>query len=118
MTHIRIRNFGLGDEWSQLEEDQSRQKLLKKYQVKVIDFLSLGYKERYLINKKRLNFAEAQGCQDFTVLVKQRVVNFLLAAYTSFDNAGVWRESTPMSEPERFWNYGPLAYYKYKLLLL
>ncbi len=63
------------------------------------------YKERYLINKKRLNFAEAQGCQDFTVLVKQRVVNFLLAAYTSFDNAVVWRESTPMSEPERFGNY-------------
>ncbi len=57
MNPIRVRNFGLGDEWSQQESDQSRQKLLKKYQVKVIDFLSLGYKERYLINKKRGNFA-------------------------------------------------------------
>ncbi len=93
MTHIFVRNFGLCDEWSQVEEDPTRQKLLKKYQVKIIDFLSLGYKERYLINKKRLNFAEAQGCQDFTVLVKQRVVNFLLAAYKSFDDASLWCES-------------------------
>ena len=46
MTHIRIRNFGLGDEWSQVEEDPTRQKLLKKYQVKIIDFLSLGYQAR------------------------------------------------------------------------
>ena len=57
MTHIFVRNFGLCDEWSQVESYSTRQKLLKKYQVKVIDFLSLGYKERYLINKKRLNFA-------------------------------------------------------------
>ena len=32
-----------------------------------------------------MNFAEAKGCQDFTLLGKQRVVNFLKAAYTSFD---------------------------------
>ena len=43
MTHIRVRNFGLCDEWSQVEEDPTLQKLLKKYQVKIIDFLSLGY---------------------------------------------------------------------------
>ena len=41
MNPIRVKNFGLGDEWSQVEEDSTRQKLLKKYQVKIIDFLSL-----------------------------------------------------------------------------
>ncbi len=46
MTHIRVRNFGLCDEWSQVEEDPTLQKLLKKYQVKIIDFLSLGYQAR------------------------------------------------------------------------
>ena len=94
MTQILVRNFGLCDEWSQVEEDPELQKLIKKHQVKVIDFPKLGYKERYLINKKRLNFAEAKEHQDFTVLGKQRVVNFLKAAYTSFDDAGVWHEST------------------------
>ena len=39
MTHIRIRNFGLGDEWSQVEEDPTRQKLLKKYKVKINEAL-------------------------------------------------------------------------------
>ncbi len=94
MTQILVRNFGLCDEWSQVEEDPELQKLIKKHQVKVIDFPKLGYKERYLINKKRLNFAEAKEHQDFTVLGKQRVVNFLKAAYNSFDDAGVWHEST------------------------
>ena len=57
MTQIKVRNFGLGDEWSQLESSSKPTKVAEKNQVKVIDFLSLGYKERYLINKKRGNFA-------------------------------------------------------------
>ncbi len=94
IPHILVRNFGLCDEWSQVEEDRELQKLIKKYRVKIIDFPKLGYKERYLINQKRLKFSEATKDKDFSVLGKQRVVNFLKAAYTSFDNAGVWHEST------------------------
>ena len=93
MTQILVRNFGLCDEWSQVEEDPELQKLIKKHQVKVIDFPKLGYLERYLINKKRLNFAEAKEHQDLTVLGKQRIVNFLKAAYKSFDDAGVWYDT-------------------------
>ena len=93
IPHILVRNFGLCDEWSQVEEDKELQKLIKKYRVKIIDFPKLGYKERYLINQKRLKFSEATKDRDFSVLGKQRVVNFLKAAYISFDNAGVWHES-------------------------
>ncbi len=93
IAHILVRNFGLCDEWSQVESDQNLQKLIKKYKVKTIDFPKLGYKERYLINQKRLQFDEAKRHKDLSILGRQRVINFLKSAYTTFDNAGVWHES-------------------------
>ena len=93
IPHILVRNLGLCDEWSPVEEDQSVQKLIKKYQVKVIDFPKLGHKERYLINQKRLRFDQAKEYKEFGVLGQQRVVSFLKAAYTAFDSTGVWNES-------------------------
>lgn len=93
MPHILVRNWGMCDDWSQVEQDQDLQKLIKKYKVKTIDFPKLEYKEAYLIDKHRLNFAEAKKHKDFTVLGKQRVVNFLDSAYSIFDSTGVWDES-------------------------
>ena len=56
------------------------------------DFPKLGYKERYIINQKRLRFDEAREYKEFGVLGKQRVVNFLKEAYRAFDSVGVWDE--------------------------
>ncbi len=92
MKHILVRNLGLCDDWEPIEEDESVQKLIKKYKVKVIDFPKLGYKERYIINQKRLRFDEARDYKEFGVLGKQRVVNFLKEAYTAFDSVEVWDE--------------------------
>jgi len=93
ITHILVRNFGLCDEWSQVDEDQSLQKLIKKYKVKVIDFPKLGHRERYLINQQQLRFDHAQESKDLTILGKQRVVNFLKSAYAAFDSTEVWAEN-------------------------
>ena len=90
ITHILVRNFGLCDEWSQVDDDESLQKLIKKYKVKVIDFPKLGHRERYLINQQQLRFDGATESKDLTILGKQRVVNFLKAAYEQFDSTGVW----------------------------
>ena len=92
ITHILVRNRGLCDEWSQVEEDKSLQDLLTKYRVKVIDFPKLAHRERYAINQKRLRFDEARSYREFGILGKQRVVNFLKAAYASFDSAGIWQQ--------------------------
>jgi hypothetical protein len=94
ITHILVRNFGLCDEWSQVDDDELLQKLIKKYQVKVIDFPKLGHRERYLINRHQLRFDDATQCQDLTILGKQRVVNFLKSAYLAFDSTGVWQEES------------------------
>ncbi len=92
MPHILVKNLGVCDEWSHLEEDESLQKLIKKYKVKVIEFPKLAYREGYVINQKRLSFAEAREYKEFSVIGRQRVTNFLKAAYAAFDDAGVWNE--------------------------
>ena len=94
MTHVLVRNFGLCDEWSQVDNDKSLQKLITRYGVKVIDFPKLGYQERYLINQKQLRFDDATKSSDLTVLGKQRVVNFLKAAYAAIDSTEVWSNNS------------------------
>jgi hypothetical protein len=98
ITHILVRNFGLCDEWSQVDDDESLQKLIRKYQVKVIDFPKLGHRERYLINQKQLRFDDARESKELTILGKQRVVNFLKSAYSAFDSTGVWSEESENSQ--------------------
>ena len=97
MTHILVRNTGLCDEWSQVDEDSDLQKLITKYEVKVIDFPKLPYKERYTINKQQMRLDEARNYSKLGILGKQRVVNFLKAAYAAFDSTGVWQQSSPIA---------------------
>lgn len=92
MSHILVKNLGVCDEWEQLEEDESVQKLIKKYKVKSMEFPKLAYREGYIINQKRLSFAEAREYKEFSVMGRQRVANFLKAAYAAFDSVGVWDE--------------------------
>ncbi|MDJ0647065.1 MAG: mobilization protein [Xenococcaceae cyanobacterium MO_188.B19] len=99
MTHILVRNFGLCDDWSAIEADSSVQKLIKKYKVKVIDFPKLGHSEKYIINQNQLNFDEARNSQEFKILGKQRVVNFLKAAYLAFDSTGLWENESEIVFP-------------------
>jgi hypothetical protein len=94
MTHILVKNLGLCDEWSPVENDQLLQQLIKKYLVKVIDFPKLGYQERYLINQKQLRFDDARDNRELSILGRQRVVNFLKAAYSAFDSTGTWAEES------------------------
>ncbi|MBW4635419.1 MAG: mobilization protein [Iphinoe sp. HA4291-MV1] len=88
IPHIFVRNLGLCDDWEHVEEDSAIQKLIKKYKIKSIDFPKLAYKERNIIDQKRLTFAEAREYKEFGVISKQRVVNFLKAAYAAFDSGG------------------------------
>lgn len=92
IPHILVRNLGMCDDWEAVEEDKSVQELIKKYRVKIIDFPKLGYRERYICNQEQLRFDEAREYQEFSVLARQRVANFLKAAYAAFDSAGVWDE--------------------------
>ena len=91
IPHILVRNFGLCDEWEQIEDDAVVQESIKNHNVKVIDFPKLGHNERYLINKQQLTFGDARESKTLTILGKQRVVNFLNSAYAAFDSTGAWQ---------------------------
>jgi len=99
IAHILVRNLGLCDDWSQIDNDPELQKLLKKYKVKVIDFPKLSHKERYTINKEQMRLDKARDYKEFGILGKQRVVNFLKSAYSAFDSAGVWQQKSPDASP-------------------
>ena len=98
MPHILVRNFGVCDEWEQVEKDEKVQAAISKYNVQTIDFPKLGYAERYFINKNQLTFGDARGHHDLTIMGRQRVVNFLNSAYAAFDSTGAWQESNDKGE--------------------
>ena len=92
VPHILVKNWGLCDEWEQIEDDPLVQEAIKNQNVKIIDFPKLGHNERYLINKEQLTFGNARESEKLTILGKQRVVNFLNSAYAAFDSTGAWQE--------------------------
>ena len=91
MQHILVRNWGVCDDWSHVDEDESVRSLIKKYKVKIVNFPKLAYKERNIIDRNRLTFVEASQYKEFGVLSKQRLANFLKAAYAAFDSTGAFK---------------------------
>lgn len=91
IPHVLVRNFGLCDEWEQIDDDPEVQQSIEQYGVKVIDFPKLGHIERYEVNKAQLTFRDATVSERLTILGKQRVTNFLNSAYAAFDSTGVWQ---------------------------
>lgn len=94
MRHIIVRNWGKCDDWTHVDRDKELEKLVKKYKVKTIDLPKLPHAETYLIDKNRLNFAQARESKELKILGKQRVKNFLNLAYQAIDSTGEWHEST------------------------
>ena len=90
MPHFLIKNWGLCDEWGQIDEDPKVREAIEKYGVKEIDFPKLGYSERYFLNKNRLSFAEAKEDKRLSILGRQRISNFLKSAYEIFDLTEAW----------------------------
>ncbi|MBW4566423.1 MAG: mobilization protein [Mojavia pulchra JT2-VF2] len=92
ISHILVKNFGLCDDWEHVNSDTAIQNIVKKYNIKTIDFPKLAYKERNIIDQNRLTFAEARAYKEFGIISKQRVVNFLKLAYAAFETVGIWYE--------------------------
>jgi hypothetical protein len=98
IPHILVRNFGLCEEWGQIDDDPLIQESIMNHNVTVIDFPKLEHNERYLINQEQLTFGQARENDKLTILGKQRVKNFLTSAYAAFDSTGVWQEPDSVGE--------------------
>lgn len=89
IAHILVRNFGLEDDWSSVEEMEEVQNAIKKYDVKVIDFPKLYSRERNAIDARGITFELARNSQEFGVLGRQRIKSFMLSAYEAFETTGM-----------------------------
>ncbi|MEQ9672582.1 mobilization protein [Coleofasciculus sp. G2-EDA-02] len=89
MAHVLVRNWGLEDDWSSVEEMEEVQNLIKKYEVKVIDFPKFYSRERNAIDARGITFELARTSQEFGVLGRQRIKSFILSAYEAFETTGM-----------------------------
>ena len=61
--------------------------LINSYDVKVIDFPKLAYKERNLIDRNKWTFIQAMKSDELGIIAKQRVRMFLEKAYGGIEAA-------------------------------
>lgn len=97
IQHILVCNLGLQDEWSHVLKREKLEKVVKKYNIKIIELPKFSYPERDYIDEHRLPFAEARECKELTILGRQRIHKFLKEAYSNIDKSEVWNKLTKPS---------------------
>lgn len=88
MPFVLVKNWGMTDDWSELEEDKALQKLIQQFGVQVIDFPKLDWKEANLIQKNNSTFAEARESKELHLMQRTRIKAFLKKAYAAFESTG------------------------------
>ena len=108
IPHILVRNWGLCDDWTHVEEDEALQTLIHQYSVKVINMPKFAYAERNLCDAKSLTFSGALQDPVFRVISRQRIKSFLKQCYAEIGRTGVFEElqsgSTGSVEKRRSFN--------------
>jgi len=89
MPHVLVRNLGLCDDWSHVEGMEEVKDAINKYAVQVIDFPKFSYRERNMVDERRITFAQARDSAEFGIVSRQRIHNFLKSAYAQFKKTGL-----------------------------
>ncbi|MDF5724913.1 MAG: cobalamin biosynthesis protein CobQ [Rhizonema sp. PD37] len=89
MPHVLVRNLGLCDDWTHIEAMAEVNDAINKYAVQVIDFPKFSYRERNMVDEKQITFAQARDSDEFGIVSRQRIHNFLKFAYAQFKNTGL-----------------------------
>lgn len=100
LPHILVRNWGLQDDWSHLEEHTALQAALNKYKIPIVDLPKLSYRERDYFDEHRVSFSQSMAESHFGILGTQRVFKFLRSAYDAIDQSGMWDKQTTKPKPK------------------
>ncbi|MBD2093281.1 mobilization protein [Microcoleus sp. FACHB-1515] len=100
LPHILVRNWGLQDDWSHLEEHAVLQAALSKHKIPIVDLPKLSYRERDYFDEHRISFSQALAESRFGILGMQRVFKFLRSAHDSIDSSGMWNKQAAKPKPK------------------
>ncbi|PSN15944.1 mobilization protein [filamentous cyanobacterium CCT1] len=89
MVHVFVRNWGLCDDWSHVDQDPKFQALIEDYSIPVINLPKCSYLERNFIEAHQLTLSAAESHKDLTVVSRQRVKHFLRQAFSEIEEAGM-----------------------------
>lgn len=89
IQHVFVRNWGLCDDWTHVDEDKDVQAAIKEYQVPVIDLPKFPYAERNFMEAYQLTFSEVLHHPDLSLVSKQRVKTFLRNSFAEIESIGL-----------------------------
>ncbi|MEL6940379.1 MAG: hypothetical protein AAFO84_14430 [Cyanobacteria bacterium J06598_1] len=91
VQHVFVKNYGMTDDWSALDDDTALMKRINDENVIVIDFPRfVGNLDRNRIENLGLTFAAAQQHEAFDTLAQQRIKFYLDDVFDEFERAGVF----------------------------
>ena len=89
MPFVLVKNWGMNDDWSEIEAFDGLLTLLDDYDVKMIDFPKLAWREANLIQKHNWRFSEARVAKNLHLMQRTRIKTFLAEAYRAFESTGL-----------------------------
>lgn len=89
MPHVFVRNWGLCDDWSHVDQDLKFQTLVEDYSIPVINLPKCSYLERNFIEAHQLPLSAAESHKELTVVSRQRIKHFLRQAFSEIEEAGM-----------------------------
>ncbi|MEM8610661.1 MAG: hypothetical protein AAGF93_01490 [Cyanobacteria bacterium P01_H01_bin.105] len=94
MRHIPVKNLGLTEDFSGLDEDEELQALLEEKQLTVMEFPRFhGAATKNRIDAQSLTFGEARIYEGFSSIDRRRVKTFLDKAYRCFEATNAFTKS-------------------------
>jgi hypothetical protein len=89
MQFVFVRNWGLCDDWTHVDEDEGVQAAIREYKVSVIDLPKFPYAERNFIEAHQLTLTDALNHPDLSLVSKQRVKKFLRESFAEIEKTGL-----------------------------
>lgn len=94
MQHIFVRNWGLCDDWTHVDEDEEFQAALQQYQVPIIDLPKFPYAERNFVEANQLTLSGALNHTELNLVSRQRVFKFLQKSFNQIESTGFLNEDS------------------------
>ncbi|OLP15953.1 hypothetical protein BST81_23625 [Leptolyngbya sp. 'hensonii'] len=104
MQHIFVRNWGLCDDWTHVEDHRDMKAARAEYNFPIIDLPKLPYAERNFIedynfsrkkDEDKLTFTSAVTHPELSLVSRKRIKNFLRDSFAQIESTGILSDEKP-----------------------